>query len=95
MGIWYNFEEIGLPHGHAYPELQYQPTVEMIVARTRCPRPESPIDIYRLSARHKDDIGYHPICELDDSKSVFSFSVCLTRPVLYYSVHETSDGGSN
>lgn len=95
MGNWYNFEEIGLPEGHGCPEVQYQPTAETIVARTRLRDYETPINIYRLSARHKNDISYHPICEMDDSKSVFSFAVCLTQPLLYYSVNEMSDGGSN
>jgi hypothetical protein len=26
MGTWYNFEEIGLPAGHAYPEVQFLTT---------------------------------------------------------------------
>jgi hypothetical protein len=95
MGTWYGFEEIGLPLCHAYPEVQFQPTIETIVVRTRLLNYETPINIYRLSARHKSDASYHPICEMDDSKSVFSFVVCLTQPVLYYSVHEMSDGGSN
>jgi hypothetical protein len=92
MGAWYNFEEIGLPVGHAYPEVQFQPTAETIVVRTRLRTNETPIEIYRLSARHKSESKYHPICEMDDSKSVISFAVCLTKPILYYSVHEFSDG---
>ena len=92
MGTWEGFEDIGLPVRHAYPEVQFQPTIETIVVRTRLLSNETPINIYRLSARHKSESKYHPICEMDDSKSVISFAVCLTNPILYYSVHEFWDG---
>jgi len=92
MGTWYNFEEIGLPAGHAFPEVQFQPTAETIVVRTRLQTNETPIHIYRLSARHKTESKYHPICEMDDSLSVCSYVVCLTKPILYYTVDEFSAG---
>ena len=92
MGTWSGFEDIGLPVGHAYPEVQFQPAIETIVVRTRLRNNEAPIHIYRLSARHKTESTYHPICEMDDSQSVSSFAVCLTKPILYYTVSEFSDG---
>lgn len=95
MDTGYGFEEIGLPVGHAYPEVQFQPTIGTLVVRTRLVNCETPVHIYRLSSRHKNEISYHPICDMDDSKSVMSFSVCLSVPVLYYSVFEMSDGGNN
>jgi hypothetical protein len=94
MGSIFRYDEIGLPVGHAYPELQFQPTIGVIVARTRSLDFKSPVTNYRLSARHKNEAKYHPICDMDDSKSVLSFAVCLAKPVLYFSVHEVADGGN-
>jgi hypothetical protein len=91
-----SFKEIGLPDGHAFPELAYHCPTGTVIAHTR-PR-ESRLPSHRLSMRLVKDSRYSPIGDFSPAISVSSFAVCPTLPLLYFitstwSEHENGPPG--
>ena len=77
-----SFSDIGLPDGHAFPELVYHHPTGSIVAHTR-PR-ESRLPSYRLSIRTASESRYRVVGDFPPTISIASFAVCQTRPLLYF-----------
>src|SRR6266550_511937 len=88
-----SLSEIGLPEGHAFPELGYHAPTNSIIARTR------PLDARlpsrRLSMRRTTESHYRPVCDFPPSISVDSFVTSPSLPTLYFLTYvwsEHSDG---
>jgi hypothetical protein len=77
-----SFSDIGLPDGHAFPELVYHHATGSIVAHTR-PR-ESRLPSHRLSIRTASESRYRVIGDFPPAISVASFAICQTQPLLYF-----------
>jgi len=77
-----SFEEIGLPEGHAFPELAYHHPTGAVIAHTR-PR-ESRLPGHRLFIRGVKESRYSLIGEFPPAISVSSFAVCPILPLLYF-----------
>ncbi len=68
-----SFAEVGLPAGHAFPELAYHPAARSVIVLTCPPRDELPYR--RLSIRGIAEREYRPPVSLAEDQSVSSF-VC-------------------
>jgi hypothetical protein len=93
-----SFKDIGLPDGHAFPELAYHRPTGTVVVHTR-PR-ESLLPAHRLSIRRVNESRYSPIGDFSPAISVSSFAVCPTLPLLYFitsawSEHENGPPGGS
>lgn len=76
-----SFSDVGLPEGHAYPELAYHAPTNSIIVHTR--PLDSVLPIRRLSVRRASESRYRLIGEFPPSVSVESFVLSVTQPVLY------------
>ncbi len=92
------FQKVGLPEGHAYPELAYHLPTGSILAHTRPVEPGLPGR--RLSLWRVAETRYHPIGDFALSISVESFVLHPQLPLLYFityvwSEHSNGPTGGN
>jgi hypothetical protein len=88
-----SFSDVGLPDGHAFPELAYHQPTGSIIAHTR-PR-ESRLPSHRLSIRRVNEARYSVIGDFPPSISVSSFALSSVLPILYFITFSWSDHGGN
>lgn len=88
-----SFDDVGLPDGHAFPELAYHQPTGSIIAHTR-PR-ESRLPSHRLSIRRVSESRYTVIGDFPPSISVSSFALSPTLPILYFITFAWSDHNGN
>jgi hypothetical protein len=84
-----SFNDVGLPDGHAYPELAYHQPTGSIIAHTR-PR-DSRLPGHRLSIRRVSESRYSVIGDFPSSISVSSFALSPALPILYFITFTWSD----
>ena len=84
-----SYSEIGLPDGHASPELAYHRPTGSIIAHTR-PR-ESRLPSKRLSIRHVAETRYTAIGDFPPSISASSFALSPSQPIIYFVTDVWSD----
>src|SRR5687767_5254434 len=85
-----SFEDVGLPHGHAYPRLAFHESTGTLIAHTRPLKSTLPNE--RLSFRRASESRYQPIGDFPDGISIESVVVDATRPALYFSTLEWQMG---
>ena len=76
-----SFEEIGLPKGHAYPELAYHPPTGSMVVHTRPLK--SSLPCRRISLMGVNSKRYQPIADFPSSISVEGYLLHPRLPLLY------------
>lgn len=76
------FERIGLPKGHAYPQLAYHSPTGLVIAHTQ--PVNSPLPRRRLSLKRVNGMSYRPIADFPPSVSVESFLLHPQLPFLYF-----------
>jgi len=84
-----SFSDVGLPDGHAFPELAYHQPTGSIIAHTR-PR-QSRLPSHRLSIRRVNETRYTAIGDFSPSISVSSFALSSLLPILYFITFGWSD----
>jgi hypothetical protein len=84
-----SFSDIGLPDGHAFPELAYHQPTSSIIAYTHLREPKLPSS--RRSIRKANESRYSAIGEFPSTISVAGFAVCPTRPWLYFVTFSSSE----
>ena len=84
-----SFGDVGLPEGHAYPELAYHAPTNSIIVHTR--PLDSVLPIRRLSIRRTSEFRYRLMDEFPPSVSVESFVLSVTQPVLYLLTYTWSE----
>lgn len=84
-----SFSEIGLPEGHAFPELSYHAPTGFLVAHTR--PLDSALPSRRLSARRVTEPRYRPVGDFPPAISVESYAASFSLPVLYFLTYEWSE----
>jgi hypothetical protein len=76
------FNDIGLPDGHAFPQLAYHHSTGTIIAHTRPLRSRPPSQ--RLSTRRVNEPRYTVVGDFPPTISISSFVLSPTLPLLYF-----------
>ena len=84
-----DFGKIGLPKGHAYPQLAYHPPTGFVIVHTK--PVESPLPCRRLSLKRVKGTRYRPIADFPPSISVKKFLLHPRLPLLYFITYVWSE----
>jgi len=77
-----DFEKIGLPRGHAYPELAFHSPTGSVIVHSR--PLASPLPGRRLSLKRTNGTFYRPIGDFPQSVSTENFLLHPQLPLLYF-----------
>jgi hypothetical protein len=83
------FERIGLPQGHAYPEMAFHSPTGSVIVQTRARK--SPLPGFRLSWKRLNGTFYRPIADFPPSVSMQNFVLHPRLPLLYFITYVWSE----